>query len=128
MAQHTAVAVGVFKICPKCDTAWQNREDFLNDPYVELAGYQVNFKDLKAGLFLFNHLSCETTLSIKAELFLDLYKGPIFRQRKNGTDSCPSYCLYEQNFMTCPAQCECAYVRSILNKLSKMKENEAVSP
>jgi hypothetical protein len=122
MEQHRAVTVDVFKICPKCDTAWQNRENFLQDPSVELAGYQVNFKDLKAGLFLFNHVSCETTLSVRAEFFLDLYKGPIFRERKHGTDDCPKYCLYENNVMTCPAQCECSYVRVVLNKISKMKE------
>lgn len=121
MAGETAVALDAFKVCPKCEMIWKNRDDLLNDPEIDLVGYQVNFKDLKAGVFMFNHETCETTLSIRAELFLDLYSGPLFRERKTGTDSCPGYCLYEQNMMTCPAKCECAYVRTILHKIKTGK-------
>lgn len=119
MKQDTVVEVGLFKSCPKCGSVWQKREDFLADPETEIIGYQVNFKDLKTGLFLFNHLTCQTTLSLKAEYFLDLYNGPVFRERKTGTDACPGYCLYEDNLMSCPVRCECAYVRAVLNKLKK---------
>ena len=102
-----------FKVCPSCDFIWKNREDFLNDTGVEFIGYQVHFKELKAGLFLFNH-SCKGTLAIKVSFFADLYNGPIFQKRATGTDDCSGFCLYEKNFDPCPVECECAFVREII--------------
>jgi len=46
---------------------------FLEDRGLIIVGYQVHFKEIVAGLFLFNH-SCMTTLSIEAGKFQDLSK------------------------------------------------------
>jgi hypothetical protein len=103
-----------FKTCNKCGAEWADREAFLADPDLRLIGYQVDFADLKAGLFMFNH-SCRTTLAFRAEVFADLYSGPIFGERRTGGPDCLGYCLHREELRPCPAKCECAFVREILN-------------
>jgi hypothetical protein len=82
----------VFKKCMNCGKTWPDRDSFLDDPRILLIGYQADFKDLKRGLFLFNH-SCGTTLSLRADLFVDLYDGPIFSTEQY--KGYPSACLIE---------------------------------
>ncbi len=62
-----------------------------------MVGYQVDFDELKAGLFLFTH-SCGTTLSVCAGDFQDLYNGPIFVERLNGTESARASVCTKMNF------------------------------
>ena len=102
-----------FKTCPKCGFVWPTGEAFLDDPALELVGYQVNFKKLKLGSFLFNH-TCKDTLSVHANAFWDLLKGIDFIDRATGSDQCPGYCLHQDVLDPCPAQCECAFVREII--------------
>jgi hypothetical protein len=103
-----------FKVCTNCNTTWQSRERFLADPAIELVGYQVSFKNLKLGFFLFNH-SCKSTIAIHAGEFTDLYDGPVFEERHVGDDLCPGQCLHQSNLRRCPVHCECAYVREVLH-------------
>jgi hypothetical protein len=102
-----------FKRCPTCGFEWDFRESFLRDSNIDIIGYQAHFEELTAGLFLFNHL-CRTTFSIKADDFKDLYDGPIFTERATGSEECPGYCLHQHELRRCAAQCECAYVREII--------------
>lgn len=102
-----------YKKCHTCGRLWESRNEWLSDPEVKLIGYQVNFKALQAGIFLFNH-TCRTTLALCASDFEDLYDGPIFKERATGTEACPGHCLHQDNLGPCPAQCECGYVRHIL--------------
>lgn len=102
-----------FKECKICRVEWLAREDFLNDPDIVLVGYQANFVALEKGLFLFNH-SCHSTLSVDVRAFADLYDGPVFSERKTGSQECPEYCLHSNNLEPCPAHCECAYVREVI--------------
>lgn len=108
MAEHNG-----FKECEVCGKVWPIRQGFLSDPGVRLVGYQVNFKELTGGLLLFNH-TCGTTLAVHVGDCRDLYDGPIFSERRTGEDDCPSYCLHGDELRACPAVCECAYVREIL--------------
>jgi len=78
-----------------------------------LIGYQSDFKELEAGLFLFNH-SCKGTLAIEAGEFADLYDGPIFSGRAIGSYECPDYCRRKDKLKPCTVKCECAYVREIM--------------
>jgi len=110
---HTNVSLDVFKTCYYCERSWENRKSFLSDPFVHLVGYQPHFEDLKTGMFLFNH-KCGNTLAFKVEDFRDLYKGPVFNENKQGTDECSGFCLQEDNFQACPIECECAFVREII--------------
>jgi hypothetical protein len=102
-----------FKTCPVCKKAWKTRKEFLDDSDVKIVGYQVHFKELSGGLFLFNH-SCKTTMSVKAGAFIDLYGGPVFADRLTGTDECPGHCLVEHELRPCPAKCDCAFVREMI--------------
>jgi hypothetical protein len=113
-----------FKEC-SCGKVWRTRNDLLADPDVELVGYQTNFKDLEAGLFLFNHLApkCETTIAIAAGMFTDLHKGPIFKERRTGSKDCRGYCLKRKSLAGCLAQCECAYVRDVLVRVKRWKKS-----
>ncbi|NLF38501.1 hypothetical protein GX586_03600 [bacterium] len=106
-----------FKACTKCGFLWNTCADFLSDPRLKLVGYQVNFEHLSDGLFLFNHF-CETTIAVPASSFCHLHKGPIYSERATGTAACPGFCLYRDNLNACPARCECAYVRAIIQRIN----------
>jgi len=99
--------------CSKCGASWNSRNAFLSDPGVQLVGYQAHFKKLVAGFFLFNH-SCKTTMAMKVSRFTDFYDGPMFVERKTGSEECPGYCLREDCKEACPAECECAYIRHVM--------------
>lgn len=108
-----------FKVCPTCEYAWPDRDTFLADPCVITAGYQVNFVNLGAGFFLFNHdiPGCGTSFALEAGAFTDMHDGPIFERRRNGTDDCAGHCLHESDLDPCKEECECAYVRDVLQKV-----------
>lgn len=108
----------MFKRCPKCHFEWQQRTDFLEEPGLQVIGYQVNFDALAAGIFLFNH-DCKGTLAIPAAEFLDLHHGPIFKERATDSPHCPGYCLHEDELDPCPVRCECVYVREILQVIKQ---------
>jgi hypothetical protein len=105
---------GPFKTCTFCGHVWDRRDDFLADPQVSLVGYQAFFPDLELGLFLFNHLECTTTLAIHAREFVDLYHGPIYGERMTDHEDCLSRCKDSWDLETCPNECECAYVREVV--------------
>lgn len=112
-----------FKRCPSCHQSWESLDEFLTDSSLELVGYQVHFKSLEQGLFLFNHLSCKTTISVKSGIFFNLYRGPIYTKNLLGSDSCPEYCLFKSNLESCPAQCECGFVREIMQIIKTWDKN-----
>ena len=114
----------MFKQCTKCAFVWEDRHSFLSDPDINMVGYQVNFEDLELGFFLFNHLSCETTLAIHAVQFIDLYEGPIYVQSKTGSDECEEHCLQKNDLDPCAVPCECAYVREIIQIVKKWPANQ----
>jgi hypothetical protein len=105
---------GVIKQCPCCGYVWGTRDALLCDPQLVVVGYQVNFEELLLGFFLFSHLACGSTIALPAGRFRDLYDGPVYASRATGTQDCPEYCLRRAELDVCPAQCECAYVREIL--------------
>ena len=113
-----------FKRCTACGNLWLSRENFLNDPNTELVGYQVNFENSELGLFLFNHMTCRSTIAIYADQFRDLYGGPVFQEIKRGTEKCPEYCLHEDQLDLCPEQCECAWVREVLHRVHKWPKHD----
>lgn len=102
-----------FKKCTKCGFAWPKRETFLSDPNLRMIGYQASLGELMAGLFLFNH-DCGTSLAILASDFRDLYDGPIYKERLDNTQECGGHCLHKGDLGPCPAKCQCAYVREIV--------------
>ena len=107
----------IFKTCSCCKTPWFSRNEFLDDSNIDLVGYQVNFGDRVLGLFLFNHLTCQSTIGIPAGHFKDLFDGPVFSESLAGSEQCPGYCQHRETFQPCRAKCEGAYVREILQIL-----------
>lgn len=107
-----------FMVCTNCGFSWKGRENFLADNGVKIIGYQVNFEQLKAGFFLFNHI-CGTTFTLDVHSFEDLYNGDIFTDKVTGSDQCPGHCLHKSNLEPCPVKCECAFVREIIQVLKK---------
>jgi hypothetical protein len=104
----------IFKKCTCCDFPWFSRTEFLQDENTKLVGYQANFCQLELGYFLFNHQTCESTIAIPAGLFKDMYAGPLFSERLTGTEVCQGFCADMDAIEPCDAQCECAYVREIM--------------
>lgn len=107
-----------FKICPNCNKEWKYRSDFIYDSEIDIIGYQVHFKDLEKGFFLFNH-SCNGTMALQVDAFSDMYSGPIFTDKLTGSDQCLGLCLHKNNLKPCPEKCECAYVREIIQIIKK---------
>ena len=114
-----------FKVCPLCNTSWNTRIDFLADASIELIGYQVHFADLRLGYFMFNHDLCGTTMALVAEKFSDLYPDTPFKKRLTGSKDCPAYCLHDDELDPCHAECECAYVRHIIQTIRTWKKQPA---
>ena len=114
-----------FKTCNICRTEWGSRDSFLSDPNIKLVGYQVHFEKLTSGLFYFNH-SCKGTLAIYADDFMDLYDGPVFTERATDGEDCPGHCLHQHNLESCPAECECASVREVLQIIKGWRKNRVV--
>lgn len=101
------------KLCPNCGATWCSIDDLLSDPGVVLIGYQPHFEQLQVGLLYFNH-SCGGTFTISAHAFEHLYAGPVFANSKTGSEECPGHCQQQSNLEPCPAECECAYIREII--------------
>lgn len=114
-----------FKTC-SCGTIWPTREAFLHDPQLSLIGYMPSFADLKLGILLFNHDKCRTTIATRVDAFADLYDGPVYADRKTGTAECPGHCLRKSDLDPCPAQCECAWVREVIQRVAR--EHVAAPP
>ena len=115
----------IFKECTCCKHPWYSREDFLGDSKLEFVGYQVNFGNLELGYFLFNHLNCQSTIAVHAVLFRDIYDGPVFSERKTFSDKCPGYCNDREALNVCGAECECAYVREIMQIVREWPKGES---
>ncbi|MBM4147507.1 MAG: hypothetical protein FJ224_00475 [Lentisphaerae bacterium] len=119
--RDAACDAAVFRTCQGCGFSWKTRRDFVLDPAIHIVGYQANFVNLDAGCFLFNHMTgrCGTTLALNVAAFSDLYAGPVFLERATRTAACAGHCLHSDNMEPCPARCECAYVREILQMIRR---------
>ncbi len=111
-----------FKYCSICNKIWMTRDEFVHDPEVSLLGYQPNFVVVSRGLFLFNH-DCGSTMSLNVGTFADYYHGPVFSRSLFGSSDCQGLCLHRNDLRPCPQECECAYVRSILERIRELKED-----
>ena len=113
-----------FKICMNCSADWKTLDDFLSDPELKLAGYQVAFEDLEGGLFYFNHCreKCGTTLALPVKEFTSLSPLPILTRRGTVPDSCIGLCVRRSELMPCPVACECVWVREIMQVVLNWKK------
>ena len=111
-----------FTHCSKCETVWKRKIDFLSDTSTSFVAYNADFEYLEHGNFVFKHDTCGSYIEIQIVNFKGLYDGPIYTERKTGTENCPEYCLNSSELRPCPEECECAYVREIIQPLIKFIE------
>ncbi len=102
-----------FKECTFCEHSWPDREAFLADSAIKFIGYQSFVSEGVLGLFLFNHLRCNTTLALSAKYFSDLHGDVIYKSREDYDESDPA-CLSSTSGETCPVECECGFVRKVV--------------
>lgn len=117
-----------FKKCSNCTHVWPNLNAFLSDPAVEVSGYLADFVDLHLGLILFRHHACKTTLSTEVNQFSDLYNGPVYQKVNFLSETCPGYCLHENDLEACPAECECAWIRQVIQIVRGWPKSTAGKP
>jgi len=114
-----------FKICPNCTHIWNAKDDFLQDPFVCLVGFQANFNETEPGLYLFNHIpagnTCNTTMAVEMDDFLLLYNGPMFEEIKFGSSTCEDHCRSVEDLGLCPGECKNAIARKIMEDFSRCK-------
>lgn len=115
----------IFQECPYCRRIWLSRNQFLTDPTLVFNGYQADFEAPEMGLFLFTHRTpgCGTTIAMEVRYFQDLYRGPIYIERKSNTTECPGHCLRVFNFERCENRCECAYIRELMQILKGIRNH-----
>jgi hypothetical protein len=116
-----------FKSCSYCNVHWSSRETFLSDQNIKLVGYQPHYKNMEEGLFLFNHLTCNSTLSVISQKFRDLYTGPFYAINKLDEDQlnyddCPDFCLFKNKMKGCLQQCERAFVSEVIQIITMWKK------
>ena len=114
----------IFKKCSCDKSPWFNRNEFLQDDNIVLIGYQANFCHLELGYFLFNHMTCQSTIAIPAGLFKDLHDGPVFTERLYGTEFCQGFCEDIKSLEPCENKCECAYVREVMQVIRNWPKQE----
>ncbi len=111
----------MFKLCSRCKTEWNSRDDFLNDPNIVMIGFMANNDNYKRGAYLFNHKlpddSCNTTIGLFVYNFLDMYSGEKYEQLKMGTDECSGHCVNIHELENCSANCRNAIARKIMQEI-----------
>lgn len=107
-----------------CAQTWIKRESFLSDHTLMINGYQADFTNLGKGYFFFTHNAegCNSTMALEVERFLDLNKGKPYLQRKTDMEGCPRYCLKENALDRCEEECECAFVREVIEIIAHMQK------
>ena len=111
----------VFKQCPYCNYAWNDREEFLTDSNVELTGYQPHFHNILEGLYTFVHKNndCKASFSLPVWLFVDMHEGGLHDLLLAGTSQCEGKCKKVDDMRECSQECCCAYTREIMQKILK---------
>jgi len=108
------------KTCPTCKTIWNTLDEFLSDPELKLAGYQVHPDDLEGGIFFFthHHEGCFTTLAIPITALLSLNDRPLLAKRDEQLCIGSEFCVHQGDLSPRrPVKCECAWVRDILQTI-----------
>lgn len=108
-----------FKTCAMCNHVWEQPEDLILDPSLDLRGYQAVYDEPELGLFLMlhRHPDCGTTIAVRAGLLKEFFHGEIPATRNMGRPTCPRHCLDIWNLRPCSAECDMGWVRDILQHL-----------
>ena len=118
----TVTDTGIFLKCTSCGAYWPSRDAFLHDTNIQIIGYQPHFQSLETGYFYFTHATCGTTMLLPVGRFADLDDGPMFEKPLTGSDSCRGYCKHWRETATCDQECECAWVRRLMDRLQDIHD------
>jgi len=104
-----------FLVCTCCGVSWDERDDILDDPQLDLVGFQVDFSGSSNGFFLFNHIveECGTTIVVEVDRFADLQSGARFEENLCGKEPCPGRCGRIDDLVRCDKPCRNARVREL---------------
>ena len=104
-----------FLVCSCCGVSWDERDDILDDPQLDLVGFQVDFTGSSNGFFLFNHIveECGTTIVVEVDRFADLQSGARFEKNLCGKELCPGRCGRIEDLVQCDKPCRNAWVREL---------------
>ena len=116
-----------FKKCPSCQKDWPTQDDFMSDKELQINGYTADFENLECGLFFFTHnvIGCHSTMAIEARKFFDLHHGPQYIEKRTAGEECPKYCLKKESLKRCDAECECAFVRDVIQTIREMQRGNS---
>lgn len=110
----------MLKNCSCCNIGWEDNDTFINDPTVRLIGIQQNIQNPEYGcMYLFDHLTCGTTLAVKSDKFKNMIEEPIPARLMFGEDECSKYCIDLRNFLECEIECHNAPFRRLAFKIMK---------
>lgn len=114
-----------FKVCPKCGRRWASRTELLSDPQIILLGYQPGANGFRSGIFLFLHLSCETSLALELPDLEAISRVPLLAESQC-THNIPIPpqvpCLARRDGLPFPAACVCECVSDILSRVRSWRK------
>jgi hypothetical protein len=102
-----------FKTCPGCENTWLSRNELLGDPQVRLLGFQPVASGHEAGLFLFHHEKCGTTLALDLPSLGSLSRRPMLALSHCSAGVSTDYCLSKLGGGPCPLYCVCEFVAEV---------------
>ena len=107
--------------CSRCGVKWEDIIEIIQDPLLQVEGYQATFVEPKNGLILITHHSdnCGTTLALVVADLKCLDNSDEIFTRNNGLDGCDGLCLLENKLEDCNAPCDMAWVRHAIQWLRK---------
>ena len=124
-----------FKTCLLCNTSWYTVDDFIRDPEVDIIGYQPHPAKTGAGLFIFGHRHCNSSISVRLDALSELQVcltrdaesvyiiGPDMIQESCSTATCFENCLRKTDSANGNLQCECSYVREVMQIIKHLPKN-----
>ena len=103
-----------FKVCSACGRHWPSAEALLEDPELSFQGYQPFLQADHAGLLLFYHRPCGTTLALRLPEMSPVLPPPVLCNSRDLEGPDADFCLAHQNHEPCPGRCMCDDVAKVV--------------
>jgi hypothetical protein len=114
----------VFKACPSCGRVWTDCEKLLEDPDIRLLGFQRSADETRAGMLLFQHRSCGTSLAVSIKAFEDVIPMPVYSWAKCYRTPAPEFCSAANHNIACPLKCTCEFAYVLLFIIQTWRKND----
>ncbi len=107
---------------------WPSLAAILDDPEVELQGYQPSITPSHSGLVLFRHNRCGTTMALDLPSLETCATARAAKLPPGEVKAPPTICLGMQEGLPCPPDCVCGTVASILEGVQGWPKKAAPPP